>query len=130
MARDGSTAGTLKHLKKGAFDGEGGTSFAMRDRAEQFARARIVRARLNRDNALPDCGNEIVQRKDFCSGVSKIKTLQTRERQHGGVHHTFVEFAQTGLHIAAKRHDLDVGPSRLTSACRRSDAVPIRAPAL
>jgi hypothetical protein len=100
----------------------------MIDLRQQFARARIVGARLDRDRALPD------RRQEFCAVEQRRRLVGKPSRfsppaPAASRRPRRLELAQPRLDIAAQRHDRrQSGRSRFTIACRRSDAVPTTAP--
>ena len=113
VAGDRRAAGAVEHRQEGALAGERRGGVAIVDGVEQRARARVVGARLERDDPLPDRGQEFVGRQNRGGGVGAFQPLQSGERQQGGVDLAGVELAQARLHVAAKVHHREIGTQPL-----------------
>ncbi len=85
----------------------------MVDRGEEIARRRIVLARLDGDDALPDRRNEFVGVERLGRGVGEAEPLEAGEREQRRIDLAGIELAQPRLHIAAERYDAEVGPQPL-----------------
>ena len=90
-----------------------GGGVAIVDGVEQRARARVVVARLDGDDPLPDRGQEFVAGSIAVAAAAQAEALEAGEREQGGVDLAGVELAQARLDVAAKGHHREVGAQAL-----------------
>ena len=113
VAGDRRAAGAVEHGEEGALGRERDRAAGMIDGGEQLARAAVVGARLDGDDALPDRRQELVDRQHRGGGVGASEPLQAGEREQRGVDLAGGELAQPGLDVAAQAHHREVGPGVL-----------------
>ena len=71
MTGDRRAAGAVEHGEEGALAGERGGGVAVIDGGQQRARARVVVARLDRDDPLPNRGQKFLGRQNRRGGVGE-----------------------------------------------------------
>ena len=65
VTADRRLAGTVEHGEERALGRQRGEGVGVIDARQRFARARIIRARLDADRALPDCREKFVRAHDL-----------------------------------------------------------------
>ena len=128
VARDRRAAGALEHREEGALAAERGRAVGVIDRRRAGGARLVVRARLERNDPLPDRRQELVDGRmavAACASSSRFKPAIASR------------VASTAPSLSLRRRVSTLprkvttsrsGRRRLTWACRRSEALPTAAP--
>src|SRR5664279_4160841 len=113
MPADRRLAGAVEHTEERTLAGKRDRGVGVIDARQQFARARVVRARFDADRALPDRRQKFFRAHDLGRVLDQTEPLQSGERQDRRIDFTVREFAQPRLHVAAQRHHAQVAARAL-----------------
>src|SRR5437764_8967566 len=93
IAADRRATRAVEHGQERAFGEERRRRVWMVDRSRRIADAAVVRPGLDRDRALADRGQELLERQHRGGGAFEAEALEAGERQQGGVGRTVIELA-------------------------------------
>mmetsp|Transcript_8757 Transcript_8757/g.19256 ORF Transcript_8757/g.19256 Transcript_8757/m.19256 type:complete len:372 (-) Transcript_8757:376-1491(-) len=119
LPRDGRLAVPVQSLQKRPFAIDADVRVHMIEHIEVFQRPFVARPTLNPDGSLRHGGQHLVPVEHAGGAFLHGHPVESRDGEEGGVHHSVVQFAQAGLHVApeidALQGGIDAHQLRLSS---------------
>jgi len=97
--------------QKAAFGGQALAGGAVVDRLQHGRGAAVIGAPFDPDGPLGDGWQHVFGGDGRARHIGHVQPVQARHSQKCRLGHTIAQLHQAGLHIAAKFHDVQVGPT-------------------